>query len=88
MASDKAKTKSKTELSSELRDMVLVVDQLKALEIEHARMLRKLTASEIRYRRLFETAQDGILILEAESGVITDVNPFLTEMLGYSREYF
>jgi diguanylate cyclase (GGDEF)-like protein/PAS domain S-box-containing protein len=42
--------------------------------------------SEIRYRRLFEAAQDGILILNAETGAITDVNPFLINMLGYSRE--
>ncbi len=42
--------------------------------------------SELRYRRLFETARDGILILDAESGEIDDVNPFLTDMLGYSRE--
>jgi diguanylate cyclase (GGDEF)-like protein/PAS domain S-box-containing protein len=44
--------------------------------------------SEIRYRRLFETAQDGILILDAETGAITDVNPFLINLLGYSREEF
>ena len=44
--------------------------------------------SEIRYRRLFEAAQDGILILDAETGMITDVNPFLINMLGYSREEF
>ncbi len=44
--------------------------------------------SETRYRRLFETAQDGILILDAETGQISDVNPFLIEMLGYSYEDF
>lgn len=44
--------------------------------------------SELRYRRLFEAAQDGILILDAETGAITDVNPFLIQMLGYSREEF
>jgi len=47
-----------------------------------------LKASELRYRRLFEAAQDGILILDAETGAITDVNPFLIKMLGYSREEF
>jgi PAS domain S-box-containing protein len=47
-----------------------------------------LQESELRYRRLFEAAQDGILILNAESGLITDVNPYLIEMLGYSREEF
>ncbi len=44
--------------------------------------------SELRYRRLFEAAQDGILILNAETGAISDVNPFLIDMLGYSREEF
>lgn len=42
-----------------------------------------LRASELRYRRLFETAQDGILILDAYTGQITDVNPFLVNLLGY-----
>ena len=44
--------------------------------------------SELRYRRLFDAAQDGILILDAETAAITDVNPFLIRMLGYSREEF
>ena len=42
--------------------------------------------SEMRYRRLFEAAQDGILILDADSGAITDANPFIKEILGYSRQ--
>lgn len=42
--------------------------------------------SELRYRRLFEAAQDGILIVDAETGLIVDVNPFLVDMLGFSRE--
>jgi two-component system, cell cycle sensor histidine kinase and response regulator CckA len=45
----------------------------------------ELTDSEVRYRRLFETAQDGILILDAETGLIVDVNPFLLKLLDYSR---
>ncbi len=47
---------------------------------------KALLESEARYRRLFESAKDGILILDAETGMIADVNPFLTELLGYSRE--
>ncbi|MGA2603505.1 MAG: PAS domain S-box protein [Verrucomicrobiia bacterium] len=47
-----------------------------------------LRASELRYRRLFETAKDGILILNAETGTVVDVNPFLVELLGYPREVF
>jgi len=47
-----------------------------------------LAASELRYRRLFESAKDGILILDAETGMVVDVNPFLIERLGFSREQF
>ena len=46
----------------------------------------KILASEARYRRLFEAARDGILILDARTGVIEDVNPYLLEMLGFSLE--
>jgi len=42
-----------------------------------------LNLSELRYRRLFETAQDGILILDAKSGRIIDANPFLLDLLDY-----
>jgi diguanylate cyclase (GGDEF)-like protein/PAS domain S-box-containing protein len=50
--------------------------------------VQKIRTSELRYRRLFEAAQDGILILDAVTGAIMDVNPFLIKMLGYSREEF
>jgi PAS domain S-box-containing protein len=43
-------------------------------------------ASEIRYRRLFETSQDGILILDSVSRKITDANPFIAKLLGYKQE--
>jgi len=44
-----------------------------------------LQASELSYRRLFEAAQDGILVLDYASGRVTDVNPFLVKLLGYSH---
>jgi len=44
-----------------------------------------LRASELSYRRLFEAARDGILILDVDTGRINDVNPFLVELLGFSR---
>lgn len=53
---------------------------------EHNRADDALKDSETRYRRLFETAKDGIILLDAVSGEITDVNPFLLELLGYARE--
>jgi PAS domain S-box-containing protein/putative nucleotidyltransferase with HDIG domain len=45
---------------------------------------RALVESEQRYRRLFESAQDGILILDAVSGSIVEVNPYLCDLLGYA----
>ncbi len=59
-----------------------------AITLERASSLRALGDSEARYRRLFETAQDGILILNAKTGLITDVNPFLIKLLDYSLEEF
>jgi two-component system cell cycle sensor histidine kinase/response regulator CckA len=47
-----------------------------------------LRASETRYRRLFESAKDGILILNADTGQVVDVNPFLISLLGYSHADF
>ena len=52
---------------------------------ESKRIEDALKASEIRYRRLFETAKDGILLLDADTGRITDANPFLQDLLGYSH---
>jgi nitrogen fixation negative regulator NifL len=53
---------------------------------EKTRAQEALLASELRYRRLFESSKDGILILDAVTGQIVDVNPYLTELLGYSKE--
>jgi two-component system CheB/CheR fusion protein len=65
------------------------VTKFKKMEVELKEANEKLQKSkETRYRKLFETAKDGILILDAETGQITDVNPFLVELLGYSREQF
>jgi PAS domain S-box-containing protein len=59
----------------------IVEDLTERQQAEHT-----LKYSEVKYRRLFEAAQDGILILDADTGQITDVNPFLTDMLGYTCE--
>jgi PAS domain-containing protein len=83
---------SMTKLSNDIQHAG-VVDELKLHQIEFEVQYQaiklveeKLLASEIRYRRLFESAKDGILILDANSGQIVDVNPFLIGKLGYSYE--
>jgi PAS domain S-box-containing protein len=48
----------------------------------------RLRMFEKRYHRLFESAKDGILILNADNGMIVDVNPYLIKMLGYTKEQF
>ncbi len=47
-----------------------------------------MTNTEVRYRRLFEAAYDGILIIDPGTRKVIDVNPFLVAFLGYSREEF
>lgn len=49
---------------------------------------RRLKESEKRFRRLFESAKDGIIILDAENMSIIDANPYMTELLGYSQQQF
>jgi len=71
---------------------ILPVIERELIESNLRRIQKKietnLITSETRYRRLFESAQDGILILDADSGLVMDVNPFLIEMLDYSKEEF
>ncbi|WP_423126446.1 sensor histidine kinase [Gaoshiqia sp. Z1-71] len=57
-------------------------------KIPKSALQEALIDSEIRYRRLFESAKDGILILDAKTGRIVDVNPFLIDLLGYSKKDF
>jgi PAS domain S-box-containing protein len=62
--------------------------EIRTLNAELKQRMQALEVSEVRYRRLFETAQDGILIVNADTGEIDDVNPFLLDLVGYSRENY
>ena len=55
---------------------------------DHKRAEAAMQHSEVRYRRLFQTAKDGILILDADTGKVIDANPFMTTLLGYSHDEF
>lgn len=80
------KDKTKEQLINESAELRQRIEDLEAEEIKHKQAEEALQVSETRYRRLFEAAQDGILLLDADTGQITDVNPFLIYMLSYSRE--
>ena len=67
---------------SHLERILLFIDDI----TERVESRAAMQASEIRYRRLFEAARDGILILYPDTRTITDANPFMTELLGYPRE--
>ncbi|MFZ2411193.1 MAG: PAS domain S-box protein, partial [Candidatus Methanoperedens sp.] len=78
--------KSKRVLINELAELRRRIDELEKSEKGRKLAEEALQVSETRYRGLFETAQDGILQLDEDTGTITDVNPFLINMLGYSHE--
>jgi PAS domain S-box-containing protein len=84
--------KTKEELVTKIQELQKEYDVLKSSYkfdvTDRTRVEEAFTVSETRYRRLFETAKDGILILDAETGMIVDVNPFLIELLGYSKDQF
>jgi two-component system, cell cycle sensor histidine kinase and response regulator CckA len=77
---------SKDQLKAALADALQHISELKKTASDRKLVEDAMQVSEIRYRRLFETAQDGILILDADTGHIIDVNPFLINMLGYSLD--
>ena len=42
--------------------------------------------AEIRYQRVFETAKDGLLVINAETEIVEDANPFFLQLTGFERE--
>ena len=59
----------------------VMVDITERIEAE-----AKVHASEVRFRRLFETAHDGVLLIDPHTRLITDANPFMTTLLGYRHD--
>ncbi len=67
-------------------DALQTYSYLSGIAVKRRRAEEALQYSEKRYRRLFETAKDGILILDAYTGRVVDVNSLLLNLLGYSNE--
>jgi PAS domain S-box-containing protein len=74
------------DILASVADVVLTTDRARPLVPKLQQAAHSLAESEVRYRRLFETAQDAILILDGDTGQIVDANPFLRDLLGYSPE--
>jgi len=66
------------------RSVSLALDTL-AVEGQRALAVAALRESESKYRRIIETAKEGIWMLDAENRT-TFVNPQMAEMLGYTPE--
>ncbi|MFA5303420.1 MAG: PAS domain S-box protein [Candidatus Nanoarchaeia archaeon] len=66
------------------KQVILLVQDI----TDNKEIQESLKNSEHSYRRLFEAAQDGVLLLDAKTGMIVDVNPFMINMLGYSKKVF
>jgi diguanylate cyclase (GGDEF)-like protein/PAS domain S-box-containing protein len=54
--------------------------------LRNSKLESVLHASEVRYRRMFEEAGDGILVLDLETEQITDVNDSYVRMFGVERD--
>ena len=81
-------TKKREDHTDELVGLRHLVQQMDQLETDKTSMIEALRTSELAYRRLFEAAPDGILILNADTGQIMDANPFLENLLQYPRREF
>ncbi|MBZ0109201.1 MAG: PAS domain S-box protein [Candidatus Scalindua rubra] len=80
------KTDNKLPHDSKLHEYNMQIVALQEKLLEKGKALKALENSETNYRRLFESAKDGILILDADTGKVVDVNPFLMHLLSYSYD--
>ena len=69
----------------ELKLLIEIAGDL-SFSIETIINQKAITVSEVRYRRLFESAKEGIIILNAETGEIVDINPFMLNNFGYRKD--
>ena len=73
-------------------DLILLAieDVTESRPPEETRRLQEAASrnSEVQYRRLFESAKDGILILDEKTGRIIDANPYMSKLLAYEHAHF
>jgi PAS domain S-box-containing protein len=86
LAKNKELTATEEGLRASEEELRAAEEELRQQNEELQRERTELASSEARYRRLFEMAQESIVIVNAETGMIEDANPFIKIMLGYPRE--
>jgi PAS domain S-box-containing protein len=87
-----------TEIDAFNEDEVLIIKELAddlsfgvstiRTQIENIKIQEALVTSEAKYRSLFENARDGLIILDAKTGEIKEINYYLIELLGYGPNKF
>ncbi len=78
--------KTRDQLLSEVAELRRRIDELEGATADHKKIDTVLHEAELRYRRLFETARDGLVLLSAKTGNIIDVNPSFLAMTGYAPD--
>jgi len=77
-------------ISRDVTDRKRLEDELKRYSHDLENLIeertRALQVSELMFRNLFESAQDGILIIDASSGNIISANPYLLHILECTRD--
>lgn len=66
-------------------ELTSAYETLKVENKERKKADQALRQSEEKYRKLFEGAQDGIVLADAETGIIVDCNRAITEMLDMDK---
>jgi len=82
----KADAMTKQQLVDELEQLRGQVQQFKKLEREFKTIEQVLRCAEEQWRRLFEDAHHGILVMDADRGQVNDANPHFLALLGYSKD--
>lgn len=77
--------KTREQLIGEVKTLRRRADELQRTAEDNARRAATPSETEQRYRRLFDSARDGIVLVEADTGHIIEVNPSFLAMAGHTR---
>ena len=78
--------KGKEHFTRQLNDQRQRIKQLRRIEVEHKKTEQALRESEARYKAMFETTREGILVADAKTRRFKYANPAVCKMFGYTAE--